>query len=120
MLRITYIAAATIALICGTMLAGESSLTHAEQETVGASKLNLTMEQRYTIREIVKDLKIENDRGAEQVEIGKAVPKSVHLQPMPTDIQAKVSPVKSHYFFLRANKVVIVDPKNNRIVDIIE
>jgi hypothetical protein len=91
-----------------------------QDKTITATKLNLTMEQRYTIKDIVKGLKIENDRGVEQIEVGKIVAKSVHLQPIPAEIAAKVSPIKSHMFFLKEGKVVIVDPKDNRIVEVID
>ena len=39
---------------------------------------------------------------------------------MPPEVFAKVSQVKSHLFFVMEGQVVIVDPKDNKIVDIIE
>jgi hypothetical protein len=125
MRRISHTAIAAVALWIGTFLSPSwtADVVQAPQQqdkTIAATKLNLTMEQRYTIKEIVKGLKIDNDRSSEQVEVGKVVAKSVHLRPMPAEIAAKVSPIKSHTFFLKGEKVVIVDPKDNRIVEVID
>jgi hypothetical protein len=39
---------------------------------------------------------------------------------MPVLVAEKVPQVKSHLFFIEDGKVVIVDPKENKIVDSIE
>jgi hypothetical protein len=39
---------------------------------------------------------------------------------MPADVTARISQVKSHLFFMMGGQVVIVDPKNNEIVDVIK
>jgi uncharacterized protein DUF1236 len=84
------------------------------------SKINLTLEQRHEIREIIKDLKIENLAVEIHFAVGDTVPKSVPLRPMPPEVSAKVPQVKSHLFFVMDGQVVLVDPKDNKIVDIIE
>jgi hypothetical protein len=124
-----------IYVIAGTIVVSSASLenrgqaasistpvvqTQQQQDAIGGAKLNLTMEQRYTIKEIVKGLKVEKDRSNALVAVGKVVPKSIHMQPMPVEIAAKVSPIKSHLFFLKGDKVVIVDPKDNRVVEVID
>jgi Protein of unknown function (DUF1236) len=87
---------------------------------IPTSKINLTLEQRHEIREIIRDLKIDNSAGEIHFAVGDTVPKSVLLRPMPPEVSAKVSSVKSHLFFVMDGKVVIVDPKDSKIVDIIE
>ena len=84
------------------------------------SKINLSLEQRHQIREIIKELKIEESSPELHVAIGDTVSKSVSLHPMPADVTAKMSRVKSHLFFMMGGQVVIVDPKNNEIVDVIK
>jgi hypothetical protein len=84
------------------------------------SKINLSLEQRHQISEIIKELKIEESSPELHVGIGDTVPKSVSLHPMPADVTAKTSQVKSHLFFIMGGQVVIVDSKNNEIVDIIK
>jgi Protein of unknown function (DUF1236) len=84
------------------------------------SKINLSLEQRHQISEIIKELKIEDSSPELHAAIGDTVSKSVSLHPMPADVTAKISQVKSHVFFMMGGQVVIVDPKNNEIVDVIK
>jgi hypothetical protein len=83
-----------------------------------APKLNLTLEQRHTIREFVKDMKA--DAPEVKTEIGDPVPQGITPRPMPTDVAQKVPQVKSHRFFLTAQQIVIVDPKDNKVADVIK
>jgi Protein of unknown function (DUF1236) len=84
------------------------------------SKINLTLEQRYTIKEIIKDANVQPAPASTDISLGATVPGSVHLNPMPDAIAQKVPQIKSHMFFVKDNKVVIVDPKDGQIVDAIE
>ena len=84
------------------------------------SKINLSLEQRHEVKEMIKDLKIENSSAEIHLGMGDVVSKSISLHPMPADVAAKVSQVKSHLFFIMGGQVVIVDPKDNKIVYIIE
>jgi hypothetical protein len=80
-------------------------------------KVNLTLEQRFTIKELIKDLNVQPAPANSDTTVGDTVPASIKLNPMPPDVAAKVPQVKSHMFFLADGKVVIVDPKENKIVD---
>ena len=84
------------------------------------STINLTVEQRHTIKELVKDLHVQKVSGDFPVEIGDTVPKTVPTQPMPAEIASKVPQVKSHVFFLMDDRVVLVSPKDNKIADVID
>ena len=83
-------------------------------------KINLTLEQRHMVKEIIKDSKQDNVADAVQISVGEIVPKSVQLHPMPSEAGTKVSQIKAHLFFLKDGKVVVVDPRENKIVDVIE
>ena len=97
------------------------ALGQSQQETPSASpKINLTLEQRHMIKEIIKELKIENSSGDIQVKAGESVPTSVRLQTMPSEVGAKVSQVKAHLFFVKDGQVIIVDPRENKVVEIID
>ena len=89
-----------------------------------AETVNLTMEQRHVIKEIiVKDMKITPpaDQAAKvPVKVGDVVPAGIPLQPMPVEVSAKVPQLKAHSFLVRDDKVVIVDPKDNRVAALIE
>jgi hypothetical protein len=86
--------------------------------TATSPKLNLTLEQRYTIREIVKDLKAEPAPSDVHVTLGEAAPQNVSLHSMPAEIAQKVPQVKSHKFFVTSEEIAIVDPKDNTIADV--
>jgi Protein of unknown function (DUF1236) len=91
------------------------------QEERPAAKINLTMEQRHIIKEIVlKDLKPKKATTALPLAVGDAVPSGVEVQPFPAEISEKVPQVSSHTFFVKDDQVIVVSPKDNKISDVIE
>jgi len=48
------------------------------------------------------------------------VPSGIPLQPMPVEVSAKVPQLKSHSFLVKDDKVVVVDPKDNKVAALIE
>jgi len=80
-------------------------------------KINLTLEQRFTIKELIKDLNVPPAPPNTETSVGATVPSAVKLNPMPAEVANKVPQVKSHVFFVADGKIVIVDPKENKIVD---
>jgi hypothetical protein len=83
-------------------------------------KINLTLEQRHVIKELIKDLNIAPAPNSTETAVGTTVPATISLSPMPQVVAEKVPQVKSHLFFIEGTKVVIVDPKENKIVDAID
>ena len=109
--------AAVGSLLFTSPIARGQAPTEQNTPTVTA-KINLSLEQRHTIREIIKDLTIESS--SVEIHVGDTVSKSVFLYQMPADVAAKVPHIKSHLFFMTGVQVAIVDPKDNTIVDVIE
>jgi len=90
-----------------------------------ADTVNLTMEQKHIIKEIIlKDLKVAEpaDQQAAKVptQVGETVPSGIPLQPMPVEVSAKVPQLKSHSFLVKNDKVIVVDPKDNKVAALIE
>jgi len=89
-----------------------------------ADTVNLTMEQRHIIKEIIiKDMKITEppDQAAKvPTEVGQAVPAGIPLQPMPVEVSAKIPQIKAHSFLVKDDKVIIVDPKDNKVAALVE
>ena len=91
-----------------------------------AETVNLTMEQRHIIKEIVlKDMKIEPPPEQSQaakvpMTVGEVVPAGIPLKPMPVEVSSKVPQVKSHSILVKDDKVLIIDPKDNRISALIQ
>ena len=52
--------------------------------------------------------------------IGATVPSGIPLQPIPVEVSAKIPQLKTHSFLVKDDKVIIVDPKDNRISTVIE
>jgi len=90
------------------------------QQQAPTSRLNLSMEQRHTIREQIKDLKIEPSKTATHFSRGDAVPPNVALRPIPVELGQKVPQIRTHSFVLADDQIAIVDPKDNKVADVIE
>jgi hypothetical protein len=83
--------------------------------------VNLNEEDRHTIREIVlKDRKVQKVPESTKVAIGETVPQGVDLQPMPDDVTRKVPQLKNNTFFVKGDEVVIVEPKDNTVAEIVK
>jgi hypothetical protein len=48
------------------------------------------------------------------------VPQQVELHPIPSLIGQKVPQVKAHRYFVTQEQIVLVDPNDNRIAEVIE
>lgn len=83
--------------------------------------VSLTAEQEFIIREIVlKDLNVSKAKPEAPETIGDAVPENIELQPIPPEVAAKVPQVKSHEFFVKDDKIILVSPSDRRIADVIQ
>jgi hypothetical protein len=91
----------------------------ALQPVLPAPKLNLTLEQRHVIRELIKDAKPQSS-GNPHPAIGDTVAQNVDLKPMPEEVAQKVPQVKTHRYFVADGQIVIVDPKDNKVADLIK
>jgi hypothetical protein len=108
------------AALAFTLWCGGAAAQVAPQQPVLAPmpKLNLTLEQRHTIRELVKDMKA--DAADVKAEVGDPIPQGMTPRPMPSEVAQKVPQVKSHRFILTEQQIVIVDPKDNKVADLIK
>src|SRR5262249_47944477 len=92
--------------------------TPAQELTAAPPKLNLTLEQRYIIKEIIKDIKIER-APAKVLTVGDQMPHNIRLQPIPSDVVRKAPQIKTHKFFIAGKQIIIVDPRDNKVAEII-
>jgi hypothetical protein len=83
--------------------------------------INLTQEQRFIIKENVKDLKLTKAQANATETIGDRVPDDIELHSMPPEIGNKVPRAKSHSFFVKDgdNAIVLVSPSDRRVADVI-
>jgi hypothetical protein len=116
---ITAVAAVLFAVSPWTVqVQGQSPTTPA---IAPAPRINLTAEQEFIIREIVlKDLNVPKVKPDAPEIIGDAVPENIELHPIPPEVAAKVPQVKSHVFFVKDDKIILVSPSDRRIADVIQ
>jgi hypothetical protein len=111
--------AAAVVLVCPIAVAQVPSNAPTPRPT---QRINLTVEQRHVIKEIIlNDLKFKeaaqaNAPGA----IGETVPSGVVLHPIPVEVSAKVPQVRTHSFFVKDDHVFVVDPKDNKVADVVK
>ena len=53
-------------------------------------------------------------------QVGQAVPSGIPLQQMPVEVTAKVPQLKTHSFLVKDDKVIVIDPKDNKVAALIE
>ena len=112
--------AATMAQL-GPVHARPIGLAQAEPPVSSSRTVKLTEQDRHTIREIIlKDIKVAKAPENTKVAIGEAVPRSVHLEPIPADVTRKVPQIKNNTFFVKGDEIVIVEPKDNTVADIVK
>ena len=91
-----------------------------KEPSATTSTVNLTLEQRHIIRELVREVKTPNASVASKLSAGDAVPNGIEAQPMPALVASKVPQVRSHRFFVTQQQIAIVDPQENKVVEVIE
>jgi len=103
------------------LLAG-AGLAAAAGNTAMASKdrLSLTSTQQHTIFQSVKSQGTKEALPSGfKAAIGEALPASLTLRPLPGDATSKVPAVKSYDYVMLQNELLIVNPKDRKIVDIL-
>jgi Protein of unknown function (DUF1236) len=85
-----------------------------------AATVNLTAEDTHIIKEIVLKETSFPRLATADYKVGDQAPPSVRLQAFPPVISDRISSTRSHRFFVSGQKIVVVDPKDNTIVEIIE
>ena len=90
------------------------------QGEVVTPRLNLTLEQRHVIKEWIKDMKLEPAAAPARFEVGEAVPQDAKLQAMPAEVGRKVPQIKAHQFLYTADSILIVDPKDHKVAEVID
>jgi hypothetical protein len=111
------------ATILGSSIWLMAGVAHAQgptqEDTAATARVNMTLEQRHVIKEVIKDMKIEPVTTSAR-SIGDTVPEGSALQAMPDEIGRKVPQVKTHRLLYTAERILIVDPKDNKVAEVID
>jgi hypothetical protein len=108
--------------LCAVLLMAVPGNAQTPNPGVPASTrtVNLTLEQRHVIRELVKELKVESAKDDLKVAAGDAIPGKVALQPVPPLLGQKVPQIKAHRLYVTQSQILIVDPQDQKVVEVIE
>jgi len=95
---------ASVVLMIGVSLSSSQEVLRAQEVDqpaipAQARTINLTQEQRFIIKENVKDLELSKAPKDAPETIGDPVPANIVLHALPSEVGAKVSQVRSHMFF---------------------
>lgn len=107
----------SIAAIAAVLIVAMSS--PAAAQSPGMPTVKLSLEQAHTIKEVIKDAGVER-LPAGNYAVGDTLPEPITLQPFPSLVTEKVPNVSAHRFFLSGAKIVIVDPKDRKIAEVLE
>jgi hypothetical protein len=110
-----------IAVCCGVFLLAVKVALGQASPPISTRTINLTAEQYHVIKEnVLKGAEVESKGELPPVKIGDRVPTEVSLKSFPSDLSEKISSLKSHSYYIDKQRIVIVDPKDNTVADIIE
>ena len=111
----------TIAILFVAFCAAVISASAQINSPISTRTINLTAEQYFVIKEyVLKDAAAAPQSESIPTKIGERIPTTITLRAFPSDLSEKISSLKSHVFYVDNGKIVIVDPKDNSIADIIE
>jgi len=83
--------------------------------------LQLNAQQKAAIFQSVTKEKVKSPPPANmQVSVGAQVPASIELYPLPANVVSEVPAAKSYKYTVAQNQVLIVDPTNMKIIDVIK
>ena len=109
---------AAVAVLSNT--AAPRAQTPAQQELGASTSVNLTLEHRHIIKELVKELKIVPSKVVFQPALGEAIPREITPHAMPSEIAQKVPQIKTHTLIITEQQIVIVDSKDNKVAELID
>jgi hypothetical protein len=99
---------------------GRTTTGTTTSTTTKSSRLNLAPEKRRMIRETVIKEQSAPRCSDVTVTVGETVSSSLRLDPLPSLVVQDVPEVRSYEFCIKDNDVVLVDPGEHRIIDVID
>lgn len=86
-------------------------------------KFDLTTEQRASIRRHAtsgqRATTTGSSGGATSITVGERVPETIELQSFPSTVYEEVPMVRDYRYFMRDSDVIVVDPGEHRVIEII-
>ncbi len=101
--------------------AGSSPAAKAQDSISKTTSLQLSAAQKTSIFQSLTKDKVKSPPPANlQVTVGAQIPASIELYPLPANIVTEVPATKAYKYTVAQNQVVIVDPTNMKVVEVIK
>jgi hypothetical protein len=115
----------SLLLVLATLLSGSPALAQSEgtfgTTTIGRTAIDLTPEQKSTIaRAVTKQNVTRPPPQHVPATVGAELPASVELYTLPVEVMLEVPQAKLYKYTMINDNVVIVDPTNMKVVEVIE
>ena len=89
-------------------------------QSMAKDSLSLTRSQQRTAwRDISKEATSQKSPGDFKASVGATVPNDLSLQPMPVKVAARISSLKPYDYAMLHGKLLIVNPNDKKVVDVI-
>ena len=108
-----------IALACGVGPSAAQVGPSRQPQTSGTAQIQLDAAQRAAIVTAVRDVRIAPPGHSFNISVGAQVPPSIELNYLPVAALSQAPEARALKYTLVQNQVVLVDPTNMRIVDVI-
>lgn len=92
-----------------------TSYASAQDETVTIEPAHRTIIHQYIVKEHVRPVTVK-----ESIAVGATLPEEVTLEPVPSAWTTEIPEVRSYQYFDWNGKVVFVEPKSRRVVQIVD
>ena len=115
----TAILSAAALLLCGAATASAATATSAATTMHPSDTVILSAAQRKTVwKDLNKQATNQNAPGFDAT-IGTFLPNNVKMEPIPSKLAADVPSLRPYDFAMVGHKLVIVDPSNKVIADVL-
>ena len=87
----------------------------AQDATLTIEPTHRTIIHQYVVKERMAPVRVK-----ESIAVGAVLPEDVELQPVPETLVGEVPEIRSYEYFNWNGKVVFVEPKTRRVVQIVD
>jgi Protein of unknown function (DUF1236) len=106
-----------IVLISAAALLAAAIQAHPQGST---RTINLTAEQRHIVKEFVKEQNVAKADTAVPTSVGEVLPANVVTHSFPDDLGQKVPQLKAHAFIVKGEQVIVVNPRDRTVQEVID
>jgi hypothetical protein len=92
----------------------------AQSQSQQQSSMNLTMEHRHMLKELLPKNDSAGGRLPLELQKGAVLPASVQVRPLPESVRQRIPQISNHGYVLSDRALGLVDVQERRVVEIVE